>query len=542
MKKLLALMLAVFMLVALVAVIASCENGPEPEKTTAATTAGTQPSSTGSATPSGSDDKEPTQGGDTPATTEPTQGGNTPTEPATTTQGGTTPSGDTGDGYSKPAGYLDVDFGGRTFNFVTTEDYSDGEGRWNTASEIAVDSRTGGTIIETAVYDRNATMKKLYNCEIKATEGDAGTLIQNDVNSGTNEYDFSSGEYRAFGTNTNGYYINLYNLDLDFNLPGWNKTFFDEMTVRDSNGVDKLYVFDGDFNVIGYKGTWVLYCNLDLYNQNFTENIFDLVKNGEWTIDKMTEMVSAVMQDNGDQVWKEGDDIFGLMSTTYNPPALLTSMGVRLVAVDVATHTLSTSVDQILANNAIEAVNKAGQLYSLGGVYNGSYVTAREQLEAGKTLFMGEVLDVLERMKDNENLNVTVLPEPLFEAQENPEYKFYVNEKTSWFNISKNACGGDKEMISDFLNVFVYHSNKIVYPAFRQTFGSVYCQDERAMEMLDYIIAGRHYDFGYYKQVMGQITTMITNNKNELNRAANKFKNTLEGYINDLVANMTKSE
>ena len=538
MKKLLALMLAVFMLVAVVAVAASCESGGTPEKTTAATNAGTQ-----SATPSGQD-KEPTQGGNTPAettqsggtVTEPTQGGNTPAE--TTQGGGTTPSG--GDGYSKPDGYLDVDFGGRTFNFVTTSDYQDNEGRWNTGSEIAVESRTGGTIIDTAVYDRNAVMKKLYNCEIKATEGSMD-LIVNDINSATNEYDFGSAEYMNFASNTNGYFINLYDLDLDFTLPGWNMALINDMTIRDANGVDKLYLLDGDFNIIGYKGTWVLYCNLDLYNQNFTESIFDIVNKGEWTVDKMIEMVSAVAQDNGDQVWTPGDDVFGLMTSSYNAPGLVTSMGIRLISMDYETHTLSTSVDQILANNAVEAVDKAAELYALDGIYRESYATARTQLEAGKTLFMGEVLDVLDRMKDNEDLNVTVLPEPLYQAQENPVYKFYVNEKTSWFKISKNACGSDKQMISDFLNVFIYHSNKIVYPAFRQAFGSVYCQDERAMEMLDYIIAGRQYDLGYYKGYMGEITTMINNNKNDLNRAANKLQKKLQQSIDDLMEAFNKS-
>jgi len=538
MKKLLALMLAVFMLVSVVAIVASCESGDEPAKTTkadpVATTKGgssaTEPVETQEAT---------TKGEETPATQEVTGGGSEPTVPTSTTSGGGSSAG--GDGYSKPDGYLDVDFGGRTFSFVTTSDWSDEVGRWNTEREIAVESRTGGTIIDTAVYDRNAVMKKLYNCEIKATEGEMA-LITNDINSGTNEYDFGSAEYMQFATSTSGYYINLYDLNLDMNLPGWNKAMFDQMTVRDANGVDKLYVLDADFNVVGYRGTWVLYCNLDLYNQNFSESIFDIVNKGEWTVDKMSEMITAVAQDNGDQTWKAGDDTFGLMSSTYNSIAFITSMGIRLVSVD-ENHNFSTSVDQILANNAVEAINKAGELYALNGIYVGSYATAADELQAGRTLFIGEVLDVLERMKDNENLNVTVLPAPLYQAEENPTYKFYVQNKTSYYKVSKNACGGDKEMISDFLNVFVYHSNKIVYPAFRQTYGSVYCQDERAMEMLDYIIAGRQYDLGYYKgNVMGQIMEMIHGNKNQMNRAANSFVKTLNGFIDTLVDETTKSE
>ncbi len=540
MKKLLAIVLALFMLSAVV-LLASCEEKKTPDSTTAKPV-DTQGAATGDKEPAASTAgyTSATQGGDTPATQEATQSGDTPATQGGTTGGGTTPT-PGGDGYSKPEGYLDVDFGGRTFNFITTSDWSDEVGRWNTEREIAVESRTGGTIIDTAVYDRNAVMKRLYNCEIKATEGSL-TLIENDVNSGTNEYDFGSAEYLQFSGNTSGYYINLYDLNLDMNLPGWNKSMFDQMTVRDANGVDKLYVLDADFNVVGYRGVWVLYCNLDLYNQNFSESIFDIVNRGEWTVDKMSEMITAVAQDNGDQSWKAGDDTFGLMSSTYNSIAFITSMGIRLVAVD-ENHNFSTSADQILANNAVEAINKAGELYALDGIYVGSYTTAAEELQAGRSLFIGEVLDVLERMKDNESLNVTVLPAPLYQAQENPNYMFYVQNKTSYYKISKNACGGDKDMISDFLNVFVYHSNKIVYPAFRQTFGSVYCQDERAMEMLDYIISGRQYDLGYYKgNVMGQLQEMIHNNKNQMNRAANSFVKTLNGLITDLVDTATKSE
>jgi len=548
MKRLLALLLAVFMIVGIMLVVASCGDENKTEKTTKESTVATtkggtvEPVETQEAT---------TQGGT--VTTEPvetqeatTQGGTTPTEPTGTTSGGGTTNPDDGDGYSKPAGYLDVDFGGRTFSFVTTSDLNDPEDgyRWNTEREVAVESRTGGTIIQTAVYDRNQVMKKLYNCEIKATEGAAGTLIGNDVNSGTNEYDIGIAQTNGVLVNKSGYYINIYDLNPDFSLPGWNKTFFEQLTVRDKNGVDKIYNFDADCNIVGYRATWVLFCGLDMYNANFSESIFDIVNKGEWTVDKMIEMVSTVTQDNGDQVMTGGEDTFGLMSSTYNSIAVITSMGIRLVGVDTENHSFTVSSEQILANNAVEAVSKAIELYALDGVYVGSYSLAREEIQAGRTLFMGEVLDVLERMKDNENLNVTVLPEPLYQAQENPTYKFYVNTKSSYYMISKNACGGDKDMISDFINVWVYHSNKIVYPAFRQAYGSIYCQDERAMEMLDYIINGRQYDLSYQKltSAMGQVQDFIHQGKNTLNRAANSFVKTLQSAVDTFVDDMTASE
>ena len=539
MKKITALILAAAMICGAVMLIASCESGGTPadtskletKATTESTAQATEPASTTVATQSGST-------GEPASTTAATEG---TTAAVTTSGGGTTV--DDGDGYSKPAGYLDVDFGGHTFTFITTSDWADGVDRFNTEREIAVDSRTGGTVIDTAVYDRNAVMKKLYNCEIKAIEGTATTLIENDVNAGTNEYDFGGQQYRWFMANKSGYYVNLYDLDLDMSIEGWNRALFDQVTVRDKNGKDKLYTIDADFNLSTFRATWALYCNLDLYKQNFTESIFDIVKNGEWTVDKMIEMVSAVAQDNGDQTWTPGDDVYGLMTTTHNTYGLVASMGIRSVSVD-ENHNFTSSAELILSNHAVEAIDKAGELYQTDGVYVGGYSTNHEAYAAGKTLFMGECLYLLP-FDLIQGVNTTVIPEPLYSSETQDTYVSYVNNKGTTYMISKNACGGDKQMISDFFNVFVYHSHKIVYPAFLTAYGQIYCGDEQSVDMLKIITGGIYYDFSYLGgsgSVMGQIQKMMESGKNDLSRAANKCQKTLQSELETLVNNMTESK
>lgn len=536
MKKTTALMLAILMIVGAVMLIASCENGETPEKTTEATTTGTpaEPEKTEATTVGGMTSTEPF------STSESTQGGTQQVPTETTSGGGTTPS---GDGYSKPEGYLDIDFGGRTFTFVTTNDDDVG---YQTAWQIESESRTGGSIVNTAIYDRNQVMKRLYNCEIKAIMGDATTLIANDINSGTNDYDFGSKQYLWFRTdNKNGYYINLYDLDLDMSIDGWNKTLFEQLTVIDKNGVDKLYTLDADFNLTTFGCTWVLFCNLDLYNQNFTESIFDIVEHGEWTMDKMMEMVSVCAKDDGDQVWTGGSDVFGLMTTSHNAFGLITSGGIRTVSYG-ADHSITTSVDQILSNDAIGVIDKAAQLCSTDGVYIGSYTINQDSFIAGKSLFIGEVMQYAnDRLSKVDNINATIIPEPLYSSETQDKYTLYVNNKASTYLVSKNACGGDKKMIADFLNVFVYHSNKIVYPEFLKHYGQVCCNDERTVDMLKIITQGVVYDYSYYGAggtVMGQIAEMIHSGKNQLSRAANSLQKTLQNALTTYIDDMTASE
>ena len=531
MKRIIALIVAAIMLACTAALVVACGNETTPDATTASTQGATKATEAPETTTGGT--QAATQG----ASEEATQGGTTPVTPTETTSGGGTTA---DDGYSKPAGYLDVDFGGRTFTFITTSDWSDGMGGFNTEREIAVESRTGGTMVDTAVYDRNAVMKKLYNCDIKAVEGALG-LIVNDVNSGTNEYDFGGAQYLWFNGNKDGYYLNLYDLDLDMNIEGWNKALFDQVTVRDRNGVDKLYTLDADFNLSTFKTAWIVFCNLDLYNANFSESIFDIVQNREWTVDKQMEMIAAVAQDNGDQVWTMGDDIFGLATTNHNSIGLIMSMGIRTVTVD-ENHNFSTSVDQFLANNAVEAITKAGEMYAMDGVFIGSYTKDHEQFNAGRVLFMGEVLNTIQVMMDID-VNYTIIPEPLYSSETQSEYKFYVNNKGTTYVVSKNACGGDKQMISDFFNVFVYHSHKIVYPAFITAYSQIYCSDERSAEMFEIVTKGINYDLSYYRgNVMGLMQDMIHTGKNQLNRAANSYQKTMQTQIDLLLDNMTASQ
>ena len=550
MKRLMAFMLAAFMLCAVV-LLASCGETTEPTEpsNTEATTEGTK-STTADKTPdvtvdTGSTASTPgtaeTQG--TPATED--TGSTEPTEATTeaTTSGGTTPGGD-GDGYSAPEGYGHVTFGGRVINIVTTSDWADEVGRWCTENEVNVETRSGSPI-EIAVYDRNKLMNQLYGCEIIATEGAVGTLIGDDIKTGKNTYDFGTGQYAPFATNKGGTYRNVYELALDYDLPGWNNNFIEQCTLVDKNGNLKRYAMDGDFNLVGYRATWTMFMNLDLYKAKFGDesSIFDIVARGEWTIDKMMEIMAAVQQENGDSVWTPGEDVYGLITTSHNLYGLITSTGMRFTQnVD---HALVTSVELMSSGDIIAKINKCAEMYKLDYVKGDEgYVNTEKYMRAGKTLLIGECLDVLERMSDSD-LNVTVIPEPLYEVDPNCNYMSYVNTKSSYFYASANAFGGNLNQTANFINLYCYHSNKLVFPAFLNTYGNLYCNNERASEMLSYVIGNRQYDYAYYNSagVFGEVSNFINNDTaNQFTRAvAKKFVPGTQEQIDNLLQNLTES-
>ncbi|MBQ0124717.1 MAG: hypothetical protein KBS59_00140, partial [Clostridiales bacterium] len=428
MKKIASLVLAVCMLLTVISLV-SCGENPTPEKTTPS-----QSESTTANTPSGS--TEPSQSTQPTSSTQPSGSTDTPVIDV-----------ESNDGYSKLAGYLDVDFGDADFVFVTT-DGSDGV---LTYPEVFVETRDGGTIVDTAVYDRNVIMKKLYNCNVKAVMG-SGTLIANDIATGSSDYDFLLTQYSAFSNGGSMNYLNFLELGIDFDLPGWNKAFIEQCSCTDNNGVNKLFSIDGDFAISSIGDTWTMAVNLDLYNQNFDESIFDIVSRKEWTVDKLMEMCAAVARDNGDSEWKVGDDVFGLVSTAHNPIGLLTGVGFQFVQKN-AQGQLYTSSDVIKSNGAAEKFDKLHELCTMDSVDNNtSYTIVANTLADGKALFIGQVMDVICSNADRKGLadsgiNYAPIPEPLYAAGE--DYRSYVNDKSANYFVSKNAAEGDKERIAD---------------------------------------------------------------------------------------------
>lgn len=495
--------------------------------------------------------------GETPADTSSTKQKATESTQSTAATEATDPAETTNDqpvtddsGYTKPEGYLDVDFGDRTFKFIYTVDPGSG---WGNEEEIWVESREGGTVVDTAVYDRNAIMKKLYHCEIRGYSANEAS-IANDIMSGTSEYDFQTGEYLQFNANSNDYYVNFFSLDLDMSLPGWNTAYIEQCSTVDHNGVNKLFTFDGDFGISSVEAIWVMFVNLGLFRQNFNDDIFQLVREKKWTIDKLIEYCAAIQQDNGDQIWTVGEDVYGLVSTTHNAYGLITGLGAQFVQKDQNGRLFCDKDKTILADGRnVSAIDKLVELYTLDGVNNDTgYTKVAKTLGEDKALFIGQVFATGVDTTDSElgtaglqGFEVSFSPLPFPTYQVGDDYRVYVNNKGSSYVISKNACDGNMDIVADFWNVYAYHSAKIVRPAVMMYYGQICCDDENATEMVDIIMNSRVYDYAYYGNVSiyGELHTEMANNgKNNLSKMANKQYRTIQGKIDSLLDSITVHE
>ena len=519
MKRLLAILLSLSLL-CLVVLAAACGDNPGDE-----TTSGTTPSEQTSGT-TGSDSPDETTGsGEETSGTDETTGSTGPTEL----------DWDTMDPYAKPAGFEDVDFGGRTFVIAA---YIGADG-WESNKEIYSDETDS---ISVAVRQRNQVMEELYNCTIQVeATGAIGPLIEADRTSGTDRIKAYTVKYGGKGTAEDGANYNLYTLGINFENPWWDQTYVDTYSVRKNNGTMTLYTVIGDFALSSFSATHAIIVNKDvLATSPVQDDIYELVRNKEWTMDKFMEFIINTAQEssgNSELHWSEGD-IMGWVRTAHATHGLHAASGLSIIENNDGV--LSLAVGNHLTEWST-VMETAIAVWDTQGSETISYVDVEEALSSATTLFGSEVLDVLERMKDTENVSVGVLPYPLYsESQEN--YAHYVDNHIYAYAVPTSVS--NPTVMGEFLEVYAFHSRYLVRPAWIDAYAYDYCSDADSAEMLEIILDTRTYDPGYlwWSQYESSFSGFISNDQNEVTRWNDRNAATIQNDINTFVEKISSRE
>ena len=543
MKRLLALILSVALVLSICA-LAGCGNTPDettgstPKETTAATTTqggNDKPEDTTTAGGNTSEDTTTAGGNTSEGTT--TVGGNDSEE--TTTVGGEDPVEPTDDYdyYAKLPGYEDIDFGGRVFKIATYEGSDEGGGgRWDNFREVYSDETDA---ISTAARERNGVVEKLYNCTIQIHKSTApGVDAMAEVTANQHTIDIYSQQYTPHTIFTNDQNYNLYNLGIDFSNPWWDQQWVNTFTLKNASGVDVLYAAVGDYAFNSFSATSVMFYNKNLYEQKLSDvDIYQLVRDKEWTIDKFLELLKreGMANDangNSEYLYSDGD-ILSWVRVGQVTHALHVASGLSIV-----NNVNGAFIFEPAANtNAwVDVVNKAIEAYNVTGADTISYSDVENAITGNQALFASEVLDVLERMKDAD-ISVGLVPNPMFtDSQEN--YAHYVDNHFCTYQVPISVP--DPETVGDFFELYCFHSRGIVREAYINTYCVEYCGDSDSAEMLDIILDTRTYDPGYlwWPAYETDITNMITSGKNTITQWIGKkgatLNNNIATFMNDL--------
>ncbi|MCL2815313.1 MAG: ABC transporter substrate-binding protein [Oscillospiraceae bacterium] len=223
-----------------------------------------------------------------------------------------------------------VKFNGEKFNMLTTTDLP------TVHTIIYVEEETGDTIND-AIYRANSAVESrfdlVFDCNILGSFNDTEGELKKSVLAGDNTYDYVVIHDRfALNLATEGrffYTINeLPHIDLD--KPYWDKDMQKQLTIGNT-----LYFTYGANMLSVYGFTSVLVFNKDMVRDNGIENIYDLVRQGKWTFDKLFEMARKVTADTNGDGQMTIEDRWGIIAASnWFFPAMWYSEQIPLIAKD----------------------------------------------------------------------------------------------------------------------------------------------------------------------------------------------------------------
>ena len=431
--------------------------------------------------------------------------------------------------FIKPSGFEDLSFGGKTFRIATSEGT---DPRWESAKEIYSDESDA---ISSAVRERNSIVESLYDCKIEmvASQDPVG-LTMAEVTSGNQTIDIFSATGFGKSPSENGNIYNLYNLGIDFSHEWWDQTFVSSYTIKTSGGKDTLFALMGDFCLSAFAATHAIIYNKNVMETSgITENIYTLIQNREWTMDKFSEMVRISAKDaSGNSVisFKEGD-ILGWARTAHAAHGLHTASAHPIIETKNGAFVFSPSDDPTAW---VSMIDKAIGVWNTQGSETLGYTNVQKAIVSNKALFASEVIDVLERIRDAENTQVGILPYPLYSPSQE-RYAHYVDNHVFTYHVPVSVS--DTETIGKFLEVFGYHSRHTVRKAFVNVYSYDYCHDPQSADMLELILNSRSYDPGYHywSSAESDLSQMIESSNNNIVKWTQRRSATLAEEINNYI-------
>ena len=378
-----------------------------------------------------------------------------------------------------------------------------GSGAWST-TEVFSDSKTANSDnISYAVFERNDRISQTYGVTITEYRSEIGnhyTDITNEVSAPTGDFtaivsDVSS----SSGFATSGFLWNLTSdaiQYLDFSKPWWDTKMAEGMSID-----NRLYFVTGDIMTLDNDATFAIMFNKLLASESRLPNLYELVDNGQWTMDKLYEYEQTSVRDlDGDGVLDYDTDVSGFAYTQDNPSALLFAGGITLSQKDeddIPYYELNIERTQ-------EVIEKCQKLLSKNFTISMNETGLNDVEESGKkcfgedhALFFGECLQCVTRVRGYD-VDFGILPFPKFNTDQDRYYSM-MHSTASTVSIPKSVSEADLPMVESMLEAMAYHSvdtiTKQYYEINLKTKGA---KDVESGPMIDTILANRACDLVYY--------------------------------------------
>ena len=428
--------------------------------------------------------------------------------PAETTAKPNTPSSNKGDDHRQQVEDtvpLDLNYAGETVTFLIRDN------KEKYKYELACDELLNDTLYD-AIHYRNIDVETRLGLKFK-TLGQDGSYsnfakwnetLSVSVLTNTGDFD-GAAFYLSTGSSLakDGIFYNLFELSedtngyLNFTKPWWNQSMTEELAAYGA-----LFFAGGSLTVSQVSDGICVFFNRDMFNELYPDEgdaaLYQAVRDGAWTADKMAAYVSEAWTDvNSNGVIDDGDVVgtrnHAMGNSAGQMDAWVVGMGLRFTT----TNAYGEPEITLLNSNIIPAYEKVRNVF---GNNPGALLTTEEAIETtienGNVLFFTTALGQGSEMRTS-TVNFGVLPIPKYNEEQEDYYTCFGNESSA-IAICSNLSDDRAAMVSAVVELLSAESYKQVLPAY---YGTVlkghYSREQADAEMYDLILGSFVFSFGF---------------------------------------------
>ena len=420
----------------------------------------------------------------------------------------------------------DLNFGGETVTFFYRQDI---------ASEFVVEEQTGD-VVDDALFNSHMSVEQRLgvNIETVLMPGQNGedrntymAHITNTIMAGDDAYDWVD---LMIGNSPikmqEGIFKNLLdNKYIDVTKPYYLGGLADLVTID-----GKLYFISGDASLGYLKDTHCIFYNKSIAEDYDLGNLYEIVEDGQWTLDKAMELSQAVAVDlDGDGVINDNDQLGFRMYDQNHLNGFYAASELHMFTDEGGEWAFTFGSDRDVS--VVEKIRKL--LYETpGGILVHNANLGLGKFVEGEVLFaVAEFDDAVSWLRDMQD-PYGILPLPKYEASQK---NYYTNARGTHNAFSMTTTSANPDAAGAVMEALSASNYKTVTPAyFEVALKTKYTVDDESARMYDIIRSGLVLDFGYtFSNIAGNPTGVFINsvmNGNFASRLAEKKESIITTY------------
>ena len=381
-------------------------------------------------------------------------------------------------------------------------------------------SEENGDIINDAIYKRNLAVTDRFGVtfvDIPATTNawNISADLRPSILSGSDDYDMATGSLNDLVSN-----LSPEGLILDLNTVPYidlSKPWYDQNLINQLGIDGKNFAVTGDMLIMDDEATLAVLFNKQLAENYKLPDLYELVRDGKWTIDKMNEYAVSVAQDLDNDGKMGAKDQYGLISETTNTYALMVGSGVRATKRD-SSGKLSFDVKSKRFFDAFTKAIKLNCDFDVTMHASNYYPLASKDALAefmdptfseGRSLFNMAGLVRVTHFRAME-IDFGIIPVPKYDEEQEEYYSLVSSGCSNSITIPATATDLERTgAIIEALSAEGYYTQKPAY--YENVLKTKSARDEESSAMLDIIFKNRVYEPAFVYNWGGLIGAINSN-------------------------------